>query len=180
MSDLTPINYPNLSNFFETPARAPREEESKYATPIRGNQPSEWVIGDEISQHGSERSVDSTKLDNNEQEKLKNQLMANYNINDLRTISKEAGIKSLHTGKQRKEQIAARLVNNQNNPRVREAILVSRSSSAKKQLGVLQQIHTPIKAMKTRAKTKAFTPGSIQRVYNSKQAGDSAPMNLFK
>jgi hypothetical protein len=180
MSDLTPINYPNLSNFFETPARAPREEESKYATPIRGNQPSEWVIGDEISQHGSERSVDSTKLDNNEQEKLKNQLMANYNINDLRTISKDAGIKSLHIGKQRKEQIAARLVNNQDKPGVRDAILLSRASSAKKQLGLLQQIHTPAKGMKTRAKTKAVAPGSIERLRISKQARAPSPNQLFK
>ena len=172
MPDFSPIKYPNIANFLETP-------EEKYATPMRVNQAPEWVIGDEISQHGSERSVDSTKLDTEEQEKLKNQLMTNYRINELKAISKEAGIKSRNRGRQKKEQIAARLVNNQNNPRVRDAILVSRASSAKKQLGVLQLIHTPVKGMKTRAKAKAFTPGSIQRVYNSKPAGASSPMNLF-
>ena len=86
----------------------------------------------------------------------------NYKINVL--SSKDAGIKSKHKGKQTKAEIAARLVHNLENPVVQEAIAASRVSSAKKTLDNLEQIFTPLKAMKTRAKTRAAEiPVSVSR-----------------
>ena len=183
-SSASSLQYPY--HLFETPARAPSAsassltvDESKYATPIRANPAPVWEIGDEKSQDGSVRSVDSTKLDNDDQRRIQGHLM-NYKINELRAISKAAGIVSQHKGNQKKAQIAARLVNNRENPVVKEAILNSRASSAKKTLDNLEQIFTPLKAMKTRAKTKAFTPGSIERLRIPKQARATSPNNLFK
>jgi hypothetical protein len=158
MPDFSPINYPNIANLLETPMRV--------------NQAPEWVIGDEISQHGSERSVDSTQIYNAEQETLQELLLENYNYQQLRAISKKAGILHNHKG-QTAGNVASRLAHNKTKPVVQAAILEAIRLS---HLEVVDD--TPRRRPITRH-TKA-TPGHVQRPDNSKQARASAPNQLFK
>ena len=174
MSDLS--NYPNIVSLLETPSRsrAPTRygipkapsasassitvDESKYATPIRANQPPVWEIGDEKSEHGSVRSVDSRIVYNDEQRTLRDLLINNYSYQELRAIAKQAKIITHHRG-QTAENISSRLAHNQSNPVVRDAI---RNALHIAEAEVVDD--TPVKAMKTRAKTRAAEiPVSVSR-----------------